>query len=122
MFETLHKSKQISVIALDRLGDYIELLRIELKLQGRELAMQLLGFAVAGLFGLLAAIFVGVALIVSFWDSDYRGLAAWFVVALYLAVAGIGMWLSSKHKPAVSAFSTLRNELKRDADLVKESL
>jgi uncharacterized membrane protein YqjE len=122
VFETLQKSKQISVIALDRLGDYMELLRIELKLQGREIGMQIMGFAVAGLFGVMAAFFVGVAIIVSFWDSDYRGLAAWFVVALYLGVAGAGIWLASKHKPAASAFSTLRNELKRDADLVKESL
>lgn len=122
VFETLHKSKQISVIALDRLGDYIELLRIELKLQGRELGMQVMGFAAAGLFGALAAIFAGVAIIVSFWDSEYRALAAWFVVALYLSAAGSGIWLASKHKPAASAFSTLRSELKRDADLVKESL
>lgn len=122
MFETLHKSKQISVIALDRLGDYIELLQIELKLQGRELGMQLMGFVAAGLFGVLAAIFAGVAIIVSFWDSEYRPLAAWFVVALYLGAAGAGIWLASKHKPAASGFSNLRSELKRDADLVKESL
>lgn len=122
MFERLQKSKQISVIALDRLGDYIELLRIEMKLQSRELGMQIMGFAVAALFGFFAALFVGIAIIVSFWDSDYRGLAAWFVVALYLAGAGVGVWLAGKHKPDVSAFSTIREELRRDADLVRESL
>jgi uncharacterized membrane protein YqjE len=122
VFETLHKSKQISVIALDRLGDYIELLRIELKLQGRELGLQLLGYAVAALFAVLAVIFLGIAIILSFWDSPYRATAAWVVVALYLAMAGGGIFLSLKHKYAGSAFSTLRNELKRDVDLVKESI
>lgn len=122
MFETLHKSKQISVIALDRLGDYIELLRIELKLQGRELGLQLMGYAVAALFAILAVIFLGIAIILTFWDSPQRVTAAWGVVALYLILAGGGFFLSLKHKYAGSAFSTLRNELKRDVDLVKESI
>jgi uncharacterized membrane protein YqjE len=122
VFETLHKSKQISVIALDRLGDYIELLRIELKLQGRELALQILGYVIAALFGVLTTVFIGIAIIVSFWDTDYQAIAAWAVVALYLAAAGAGIYLSRKHVYKGSAFSTLRNELKQDVNLVKESL
>lgn len=122
MFETLEKTKQISVIALDRLGDYIELLRIELKLQGRELGLQLLGYVIAALFGILSTIFIGIAIIVTFWDSDYRAIAGWAVVALYLAAAGGGIYLSRKHLYKGSAFSTLRTELKRDVDLVKESI
>lgn len=122
MFETLQKSKQISVIALDRLGDYMELLRIELKLQGRELALQMVGYAAAALFGLLAVIFIGIAIILTFWNTDYLPIAAWAVVALYLAAAGGGVWLARKHARAGSAFNTLRTELKRDVDLVKETL
>ena len=122
MFETLHKSKQISVIALDRLGDYMELLRIELKLQGRELALQVLGYVIAAFFGILATVFLGVAIILSFWNSEYLAIAAWFVVALYLAGGGFGIYLSRKHLYKGSAFSTLRAELKRDVDLVKETI
>ena len=122
MFETLQKSRQISVIAMDRIGDYLELLRIELKLQGRELAMQMLGYAAAGLFGLLAIVFIGIAIILSFWDSEYLPVAAWGVVALYLAAAGAGIWLARQHATAGSALNTLRTELKRDVELVKESL
>lgn len=122
MFESLQKSKQISVIALDRLGDYMELLRIELRLQGRELAMQMVGYAAAGLFGLLAVVFIGIAIILSFWESEYLPVAAWGVVALYLAAAGAGIWLARKHTGGFSALSTLRTELKRDVDLVKETL
>ena len=122
MFETLQKSKQISVIALDRLGDYIELLRIELKLQGRELGMQLAGYLIAALFAVLVAIFLGVAIILSFWDSPHRALAAWGVVVLYGAIAGAAVSFSLKHAQIGSAFSTLRNELKRDVEMVKESI
>ena len=122
MFETLQKSKQISVIALDRLGDYMELLRIELKLQGRELGLQMLGYAAAGLFGLFALLFLGIAIILSFWGTEYLPIAAWAVVALYLAAAGAGVWLARKHAKGGSALNTLRAELKRDVDLVKENL
>lgn len=122
MFETLQKSKQISVIALDRLGDYIELLRIELKLQGRELGMQIAGYLAAALFGVLLAVFLGIAIILTFWDSPHRTLAAWGVVVLYAALAAAAVSFSLKHAQIGSAFSTLRNELKRDVELVKESI
>ena len=122
MFETIRKSKEISVIAKDRLGDYFELLRIEMKLQGRELGMLALGAVVAGMFALIAVIFLGLAIIVSFWDTEYRALVAWLVVALYAAVAAISAAFGLKHKPSGSALATLRNELRRDVDLVKESI
>jgi uncharacterized membrane protein YqjE len=122
VFETLHKSKQISVIALDRLGDYIELLRLELKLQGRDLGIQVACYAAAALFGLLAVIFIGVAIIVSFWNSDYLPLAGWIVVLLYGVLAGACVYLARRQPHEGSAFATLRNELKRDVDLVKESI
>jgi uncharacterized membrane protein YqjE len=110
------------VIALDRLGDYIELLRIEMKLQGRELVMQLAGYAVAALFAILTAVFAGIAVLASYWDTPQRGLAAWLVVLGYAAIAAGAVYFSRKHVYRGSAFSTLRNELKRDVDLVKESI
>jgi len=122
VFETLHKSKQISVIALDRLGDYIELLRLELKLHGRDLGIQLACYAAAALFSVLTVIFIGVAIIVSFWNSEYLGLAGWGVVVLYGAVAAACIYLARRQAHEGSPFSTLRNELKRDVDLVKETI
>jgi hypothetical protein len=37
-------------------------------------------------------------------------------------MTGGGIFLSLKHQYSGSAFSTLRSELKRDVDLVKESI
>jgi uncharacterized membrane protein YqjE len=122
VFETLHKSKQISVIALDRVGDYVELLRLELKLHGRNLGLRVLCYAVAAFFSVLAAIFIGVAIILTFWETDRLALAGWCVVALYILIAAICIAVARKQTPEGSAFSTLRNELKRDVDLVKESI
>lgn len=122
MFETLQKTRQLSLIALDRLGDYLALLRIELKLQGRELVVQMIGYAVAALLGLFVLLFLGIAIIVSFWDSEYRALAAWFVVLLYAGGAAAGIALARKHTGKTEGLNTLREEFKRDVALVRESL
>lgn len=122
MFQTIRKSREISVIAKDRLGDYFELLRIEMKLQGRELAILAIGSVVGAVFALITAILLGFAIVVSFWETEYRTLAAWLVVALYAAIAAAGFVIGMKHKPSGSALTTLRNELRRDVDLVKENI
>ena len=80
MLEALKKSRQLAAIALDRVSDYMALLRIEMKLQGREIGVQVAGYVAAAIFALFALLFIGIALIISFWDSDFRTLAAWVVV------------------------------------------
>jgi uncharacterized membrane protein YqjE len=122
VFETLHKSKLLSSIAMDRLGDYFELLRIEMKIQGRSLGAQLLGYAIAVVLTLLTAVFFGVAVILTFWESPYRAAAAWGVVALYGLLAWICYAVGRKAAPSGSAFTTLRNELHSDVQTVKESM
>ena len=122
MFETLKKSKQLSMIALDRLGDYLALLRIEMKMQGREIGTQVAGYAAAALCALFLLLFLGIAIIVSFWDSDYRVLAAWAVVALYVIGVWAGVSLARRHSGTVAGLDTLRDEIRRDAALVRESL
>ncbi len=122
MIETLQKVKKLSVIALDRLGDYLALARIEMKLQGREIGVQLAGYLGAALCALFALLFLGVAVIVSFWDSDYRALAAWAVVLLYVAGAVTGIALARRHAPTSGGLGTLRDEFRRDIALVRENL
>jgi uncharacterized membrane protein YqjE len=119
---TLQKSKQLSIIALDRVSDYLDLLKVEVKIREQEFVVRLAGYAIAGVFGLLATIFLGLAIIVSFWDSDYRALAAWFVVVLYGAIAGVSLRLCMKHLHTQSIGDTMRTELRRDIDVIKDSL
>ena len=122
MLEALQKSKQLSVMALDRLGDYLALLRIEMQLQGREIGVQLIAYLAAVMFVLFALLFIGIALIVSFWDSEFRGIAAWAIVAAYMAAAGFAVAVARRHVARTAALATLREELRRDADLVRENL
>ena len=122
MLNALRKSKQLTSIALERLGDYLALLRIELQMQGREMRMQLLGFFTALIGALYGLLFIGVAIIVSFWDSEYRAIAAWITAALYVALAGTGIALARRHTGKAAVLTTLREEIKRDAELIRESL
>ncbi len=121
MLNTLRKSKKLYAIALNRLYDYKELLRIEMKLQGRDVGLMLGTGALALVFAVLTTFFIGIAIIVTAWDSNYRALVAWLVVVMYAALAA-GMLYFVKQYHAESALSTLRNEIKRDYDALKESL
>ena len=122
MLEALQKSKQLSLIAMERLGDYLALLRIEMKLQGRELGVQLAGYLLAALSFFFVLLFTGIAIIVNFWDSDYRRIAAWVVVALYLVMAAASIALLRQRTGRVSGMTTLREEIRRDVALIRESL
>ncbi|MEO0313684.1 MAG: hypothetical protein RI928_140 [Pseudomonadota bacterium] len=122
MLKALQKSKQLSVIAIDRLGDYLALLQIEMKLQGRELGAQLAGYMLAAVCAFFMLLFTGIAIVMTFWDSDYRHIAAWLVVGLYAAAAGAGISLARQHAGRSEGMMTLRDEIKRDVALVRESL
>ncbi|GGC76216.1 phage holin family protein [Undibacterium terreum] len=122
MFETIDRAKQIGVLGLERIGDYLELLRIELEMQAQDVGERVLGFAVTGVFALLAFVFLGVAIIVTYWDTGYRITAAWSVFAVY-AIAGVVCYLRSRRRtPAESALKLLREELQQDVQLIKDLL
>ena len=121
MLNTIRKSKKLYAIALNRLEDYKELLRIELKLQGRSVGVQILSYVLMAVCALLAMLFVGFAIIVSAWDTAWRTEAAWLVVALYLGLAG-ALFYFVRHFHGESALTTLRGEIRRDIETLKESL
>jgi uncharacterized membrane protein YqjE len=122
MLSALHKSRQLYLIMLDRMSDYMDLLRVEMKIRENQLAMRIAGFTIAVLFALLTTIFFGVAIIVSFWNTAFQALAAWGVVLLYGAIAAISFNLVMKHFKSPSLTTTLRNEFQRDMDVIKENL
>ena len=124
MLSALQKSRQLYLITLDRVGDYMDLLRVELKIREHQMALELREKIVfrPGLFGLLATIFLGLAIIVTFWDSEYRTLAAWFVVLLYGGIAAVCLNLCLKHFRSMPLATTLRTEIRRDVNAIKEAL
>lgn len=119
---SLHKSRTLFLITLDRISDYFDLLRVEMKIREHHIAFRIAGFTIALLFALLTTVFLGLAIIVSFWDSPYRTLAAWIVVLLYGGIAGISFNLCIRHFRSLPIATTLRTELRQDINVIKESL
>lgn len=120
MFESIEKARQLGVIALERIGEYLELLRISAEIQGQDLKKRIFGFVMVALFAVLSLIFVGLAVIVTCWDTPYRVTAAWGVAAFYALIA-LGAYLLGQNQPRpVSALDTLRDEVQEDIKLMKD--
>jgi uncharacterized membrane protein YqjE len=120
MFESIEKARQLGMIALERIGEYLELLRISAEIQGQDLKKRIFGFVMVALFAVLSLIFVGLAVIVTCWDTPYRVTAAWGVAVFYALIA-LGAYLSGQNQPRpVSALDTLRDEVQQDIKLMKD--
>lgn len=122
MLQVLRKSKQVSVIVLDRIGDYLALARIELKIQSHDFFIRVVSYSAAALCAIFTIFFFAVAILISFWDTTYRIIAAWSVVILFIIASAAGIALARKHGRKYNGLSYLREELKRDAQLLRESL
>ncbi len=122
MLSSLHRSKQISVMVIDRLSDYLSLVRIELQLQGRAILLQTLSYSAAALFLFFILLFLGVAIITSFWDTPHRVLAAWSVVLLYTLGAAISIKIARRHAVKIIGLHALRQEMKQDAAILRQAL
>ncbi len=120
MFETIKKARRLAAIALERVDDYLELIRISVEIQGQSLKKRIISFVIVMLFAALSLIFLGLAIIVTCWDTPYRAAAAWGVMACYALIAFVAyMGSQDKTRPA-STFDTLRDELRQDVKLMKD--
>ena len=120
MFEKIRKIKLLGLIARDRMGDYKELVPILIKTQWHYFSAQIISYALLFVLALLGMIFLGVAIIVSCWDTPYRIASAWIVVFLYgLAACGVFLSCQGRTRPA-SPLETLCGEFDKDAQMIKE--
>jgi len=122
VFETINKAKQLGVLGLKRIGDYLELLRIEVEIQVRNVSERLFSFAVMILFILLALLFLGLAVIITYWDTKHRIMVAWSVFAFCALAAGASYLLGRRRQPIDSALQIMREELQKDIQLLKDLL
>ncbi|ARO87250.1 phage holin family protein [Nitrosospira lacus] len=120
MFETIKKARHLAAIALERVDDYLELLRISLEIQGHSLKKRIISFVIVVLFAVLGLIFFGLAIIVTCWDTPYRTAAAWGVAACYALIAFVAYIGSQDKTRPASTFDALRDELRQDAKLMKD--
>ena len=120
MFETIKKAKEIGALILERLSEYLELVKISLEIQGENFKRRLVGYIVITLLSALSLVFASVAVIVTFWDTPYRVVSAWGVAAFYALTAFVVYFTTPGQTDSVSAFDTVRDELQQDIKLMKD--
>lgn len=69
MFKTIEKARLLGALALERVDEYLELVKISVEIQGQQLKRRFIHLMMVALFTVLALIFLGLALIVTFWDT-----------------------------------------------------
>lgn len=120
MFKKIRKIKQLGIVARDRIGDYVQLMSILIKIQWNYVSAQIISYVAIFVLTLLSLVFIGVAVIVSFWETPYRVASAWGIVAFY-ALTALGIFLVSLNRVRPEfPLETIRTELEKDAKLVKE--
>jgi uncharacterized membrane protein YqjE len=120
MFETIRKARQIGTIALERVGEYVELLKISAEIQGQNLKKRIVNFVMVALLAVLSLIFLGLAVIVTCWDTPYRVVSAWGVASFYALATFVAYIAAPSRADSVSAFDTVREELQQDIKLMKD--
>ena len=120
MFESIKKAKQLGALALERVDDYLELLKVSAEIQSQNFIKRVIGAMVVALFAVLTLIFLGAAVIVTCWDTPYRVISAWGVAGFYALIA-FGAYIAAPSRTdSASTFDTLRGELQQDVKLMKD--
>lgn len=120
MFESIEKARQLGALVLERVGDYLELLKISAAIQGQNLGKRIISYAMVALFAILSLVFAGLAVIVTCWDTPYRVISAWGVVAFYALATFLFFLAAPSRAHSVSAFDSVREELQQDIKLMKD--
>ena len=78
---------------------------------------------VFGVLAVVALLLLSAAVLVQFWDTPQRALAAWLLAGLWLVACGavLAVLLSMARKTR-SAFALTRRELAQDWRVIKEQL
>lgn len=120
MFESIKKAKQLGALALARVDDYLELVTLSAEIQVRNLKKQVVSYLMVVLFSALSLIFLGLAVIITCWDTPYRILSAWGVAGIYSLIAFLVYAAAPKQAVSISAFDVVRDELQQDIKLMKD--
>ena len=117
--ERLRKIRQLSAFIADRSGDYVELLGIELSLYRSALITTLIS-SVALLFCAIGTlVFVSIATLLSFWDTEHRVLTAWIVAGCWLLITLVSLAIAAKNAPKESPFTELSRQIHLDTAAVR---
>lgn len=119
MFSSIRKARILIPFFNQRLADYAELARLDLITFRNEMVASILGAAIGAAALLLLLCFIGVAVIITEWDTPNRIRAAWMIAAawgLITAACGFGGRFLMK---ASSPFENIASEISLDLSVIK---
>ena len=122
MFNSLRRIKQFGKFMQERSGDYARLFFLEIEIQKQLFFNRLICIIIFSLSVFLSVIFLGIALIVSFWDTPYRILVAWLVFTMFILIMIICAFIYSHNCINKPMFYEMKAELKNDLSLMKDML
>lgn len=103
--------------------DRIELASLEWQTEKRRLRLLLVLGVLLGGLTVVALVALSLAIVVHFWDTPQRRLAAWLVAGIWLlAWAGVLAGVVAVARRASQAFALTRRELQQDWRSIKETL
>lgn len=122
MFNSLRRIKQFGKFMQERSGDYVRLFFLEIEIQKQLFFNRLICVITFSLSVFLSVIFLGIAFIVSFWDTPYRILVAWLVFGAFILIMFVCACIYLRNRKNKPVFYEMKSELKNDLSLMKDIL
>ncbi|PRE11723.1 phage holin family protein [Burkholderia multivorans] len=121
LFSRIRRWQNIAHFSATRLVDYTTLAAIELEVARKSFLRDMVLYAIVGLSATFGLAFACMAAIVTAARTPYLTETAWAVAAFWI-LASIGSFITVRVSARRGVLSTLREELQRDVQAIKESL
>lgn len=121
MFSSIRKAKIIIPFFYRRMGDYAELARLDLVQFRKETIHSIAGAVIGAAALLLLLSFVGIAAIVTEWETPHRVLTAWLVVLGWSLCTAICVYVARRLMHGSPPFGHIGSALSSDMAVVKNA-
>jgi hypothetical protein len=118
MFSSIRKARILIPFFYERLGDYAELARADLAQFRNETVRSIAGAVVGAAALLLLLSFIGIAVIVTAWDTPHRILTAWLVVLGWSLCTGACVYAARRLMSSSAPFAHVGSAISSDLAVI----
>ncbi len=119
MFSTIRKAKAVVPFFYERLSDYAQIAQVDLARFRNETVRSIAGAMIGVAAILLLLSFIGLAVIVTAWDTRHRVLTAWLVALGWGVGAAAAVYLARRLIRSSPPFAHVGTAISRDLAAVK---
>jgi len=119
MFSFIRKAKILIPFFYERMGDYAELARMDLVRFRNETIHSIAGAVLGAAAVLLLLSFIGIAAIVTEWDTPNRVLTAWLVVVGWTICTGACLYVAGRLTSGSPPFADVGSAISSDLAAIK---